>query len=132
VRSNTAVAPARRSRDGFIADINVLSMGFLEKLWKRGQKPDTVRLCPAWTEATMATKPIGFTVDIGDLQALDELVAQFGGDRDAFLHEAIRRMRHDLFAERMCDLQEDIRSDLRGRVVDRDEVAEVLRLADDA
>lgn len=77
----------------------------------------------------MATHSIGFAVAVEDLPVLDELVARFGGTRDAFLREAMRRMRHDLFVERMNDLQADIRSDLRGRVVGRNEVADVVSQA---
>jgi len=77
----------------------------------------------------MATRSIGFVVADEDLPLLDELVARFGGDRGVFLREAMRRMNHDLFAERMRDLQADVRSDLGGRVVDRGEVAQAVRQA---
>lgn len=74
----------------------------------------------------MATTSIKFAVADEDLPMLDELVARFG-DHNAFLREAMRRMRHDLFAERMRHLQADIRDDLFGRVVDRDRVTHTVR-----
>ena len=78
----------------------------------------------------MVAKSIGFAVADEDLPLLDELVARFGGgDRGVFLREAMRRMHHDLFVERMQALQANIRSDLGGRVVDRDETAQAVRQA---
>ncbi|MCL2091736.1 MAG: hypothetical protein FWH11_11175 [Micrococcales bacterium] len=76
----------------------------------------------------MATTPVEFAVADEDRPVLDELVARFGGgDHNVFLREAMRRMRHDLFAQRMRDLQADVRADLFGRVVDRDRVARTVR-----
>ncbi len=76
----------------------------------------------------MATSSITFTVADEELPMLDALVERFGGgDPDAFLREAMRRMRHDLFAERMRGVQADIRDDLFGRVVDRDRAVHAVR-----
>ncbi len=76
----------------------------------------------------MATTSITFAVAAEDLPMLDELVSRFGsGDRDAFLHEAMLRMRHDVFVARMRGLQADVRADLFGRVLDRDRVAHAVR-----
>lgn len=80
----------------------------------------------------MATTPVGFSVADDDLPLLDELVERFGGgDPNVFLRAAMRRMHHDMFADRMRQLQQDIRSDLRGRVIDRDEVARAVRQSAD-
>ena len=76
----------------------------------------------------MATTSIMFAVADDDLPVLDDLVSRFGsGDRNAFLREAMRRMRHDLFVERMRGVQANVRSDLFGRTVDRDRVAQAVR-----
>lgn len=76
----------------------------------------------------MAAKSIGFAVADEDAPLLKQLVEHYGhGNRSEFLRAAMKRMRHEMFAERMRVLQGEIREDLGGRVVSADEVAERIR-----
>ena len=55
---------------------------------------------------TVATKTIGFAVEEKDLPRLDRLTRRFaGGNRSAFLREAIRQMEVVERAERLARLQ---------------------------
>lgn len=76
----------------------------------------------------MAAKTVGFAVAEEDVAELKELVDYFGhGNRSEFLRVAMRRMRHELFAERMRGLQSEAREQLGGRVVSRDEVGQLVK-----
>lgn len=76
----------------------------------------------------MPAKSIGFAVAEEDAALLEQLVAHFGhGNRSEFLRAAMKRMRHEMFAERMRTLQADVRADLGGRVVPVEEIVEQVR-----
>jgi Arc/MetJ-type ribon-helix-helix transcriptional regulator len=73
----------------------------------------------------MSAKSIGFAVAEEDEPLLEQLVVHFGhGNRSEFLRAAMKRMRHEMFAERMRALQADVRADLGGRVVPVEEIVE--------
>ncbi|MCL2849921.1 MAG: hypothetical protein FWE61_07755 [Micrococcales bacterium] len=79
----------------------------------------------------MAAQTVGFAISDEDRPQLDALVEHFaGGNRSEFLRVAIKRMRHEMWAEKMRDIQARGRADMGGRVVTREEVrvcvAEVL------
>jgi len=76
----------------------------------------------------MSAKSIGFAVAAEDAALLEQLVVHFGqGNRSEFLRAAMKRMRHEMFAEQMRDLQTGVREDLGGRVVSAEEVTERVR-----
>jgi Arc/MetJ-type ribon-helix-helix transcriptional regulator len=76
----------------------------------------------------MGAKSVGFAVAEEDEPLLQQLVAHFGqGNRSEFLRAAMRRMRHEMFAERLRVLQAGVREDLGGRVVPAEEVVEQVR-----
>lgn len=76
----------------------------------------------------MAAKSVGFAVAEEDEPLLEQLVAHFGqGNRSEFLRAAMKRMRHEMFAERMRTLQAGVREDLGGRVVPAEEIVEQVR-----
>ena len=63
-----------------------------------------------------------------DAALLDDLVAHFGnGNRSEFLRVAMKRMRHEMFADRMRVLQAGVRDDLGGRVLSPEEVTERVK-----
>ncbi|GAA4381069.1 hypothetical protein [Agromyces bauzanensis] len=75
----------------------------------------------------MAAHTIGFAVADEDRARLDALVERFGhGNRSEFLRVAMRRMQHDLFAERVQLIQQRGRRDMGGRVLSPDEVRELV------
>jgi Arc/MetJ-type ribon-helix-helix transcriptional regulator len=76
----------------------------------------------------MTAKSIGFAVAEEDAPLLEQLVVHFGhGNRSEFLRAAMKRMRHEMFADRMLTLQAGVREDLGGRVVSAEEVTERVR-----
>lgn len=76
----------------------------------------------------MPAKSFGFAVAEEDAPLLEELVAHFGhGNRSEFLRAAMKRMRHEMFAERMRALQAGAREDLGGRVLSAEEVTERVK-----
>lgn len=76
----------------------------------------------------MAAKLIRFAVAEEDAPLLEELVVHFGhGNRSEFLRAAMKRMRHERFAERMRALQADVRVDAGGRAVSAEELTERVR-----
>lgn len=80
--------------------------------------------------ATMAAKTVGFAIADEDREQLDELVEHFGkGNRSEFLRVAMTRLRRDMVAERMQELQARARQELAGRVVARDEVTALVKQA---
>ena len=79
----------------------------------------------------MAAETVGFAIAAEDRPQLDELVNYFGdGNRSQFLRVAMKRMRHEMWAEKMRDIQARGRAEMGGRVVTREEtaarIAEVL------
>lgn len=82
----------------------------------------------------MAARSIGFAVAEEDLPLLDELVEQYGGgNRSEFLRVAMKRLRHDAWAQKMRTLQTDARKELGGRIYTPDEVQALVKqvLAED-
>ncbi|MCL2454367.1 MAG: hypothetical protein FWD18_03560 [Micrococcales bacterium] len=79
----------------------------------------------------MAARTVGFAISDEDRPRLDALVEHFGhGNRSEFLRVAMKRMRHEMWAEKMRGIQARGRTETGGRVVSREEVsariAEVL------
>ena len=79
----------------------------------------------------MPAETVGFAIAAEDRPQLDDLVEYFGhGNRSEFLRVAMRRMRHEMWAEKMRAIQARGRAEMEGRVLSRDEVsariAEVL------
>jgi Arc/MetJ-type ribon-helix-helix transcriptional regulator len=79
----------------------------------------------------VAAQTVGFAIADEDRPQLDALVEHFGhGNRSEFLRVAMKRMRHEMWAEKMRDIQARGRAETGGRVVSRQEVsariAEVL------
>jgi len=76
----------------------------------------------------MASRSIGFAVAEEDLPLLDELVEKYGGgNRSELLRVAMRRLRHDAWAEKMRTLQADARAEMGGRVYTPDEVQALVK-----
>jgi Arc/MetJ-type ribon-helix-helix transcriptional regulator len=76
----------------------------------------------------VTAKTVGFAIADEDRERLDALVEHFGkGNRSEFLRVAMRRLQRDMLAERMQALQTRARAELNGRVVERDEVAALVR-----
>jgi len=72
----------------------------------------------------MAAETVGFAIAAEDRGQLNDLVSYYGnGNRSEFLRIAMRRMRHEMWAEKMRGIQAAGRDDMNGRVVSRDEVA---------
>ena len=77
---------------------------------------------------TMAAKTVGFAIADEDREQLDALVEHYGnGNRSEFLRVAMKRLRRDMLAERVQELQARARDELGGRVVTRDEVTALVR-----
>ena len=76
----------------------------------------------------MGAKTVGFAIAEEDQDTLQALVEHFGhGNRSEFLRAAMKRMTHDMWAEKMRRLQDQAREDLAGRVVSREEVTALVR-----
>lgn len=76
----------------------------------------------------MTAKSVGFAIADEDQPRLQALVEHFGnGNRSEFLRAAMKRMTHDLWAEKMRDLQSQAREELGGRVVSREEVTALVK-----
>lgn len=76
----------------------------------------------------MRAKTVGFAIAEEDRALLDELVAEFGGgNRSEFLRVAMRRMKHDMLAQRFRDLQKDAHELAGGRILSESEVVELVR-----
>lgn len=72
----------------------------------------------------MAAVTVGFAIAESDRALLDDLVDFYAqGNRSEFLRLAIKRMERDRFAQRMQDLQAEVREQLGGKVLSQDEVA---------
>ena len=76
----------------------------------------------------MAAVTVGFAIAESDRALLDELVDFYAqGNRSEFLRLAIKRMERDRFAQRMQDLQAEVRAQLGGKVLSPQEVADLVR-----
>jgi len=76
----------------------------------------------------MAATTVGFAIAEEDRAELDELVEHFGhGNRSEFLRVAMKRLRRDKMAENLQHIQAQMRADMGGRVVSREEVNEMVK-----
>jgi len=76
----------------------------------------------------MAAVTVGFAIAESDRALLDQLVDFYAqGNRSEFLRLAIKRMERDRFAQRMQDLQAEVRAQLGGKVLSPQEVADLVR-----
>ncbi|NRG42583.1 hypothetical protein HRK28_16840 [Rathayibacter sp. VKM Ac-2835] len=76
----------------------------------------------------MRSKTVGFAIADEDQAELQVLVDHFGhGNRSEFLRVAMKRMAHDMWAEKMRGLQDRAREELAGRVVSREEVTALVK-----
>lgn len=76
----------------------------------------------------MSAKTVGFAVAEEDQAKLKVLVDHFGqGNRSEFLRVAMKRMTHEMLADKMRGLQEQARDELGGRVVSREEATALIR-----
>lgn len=76
----------------------------------------------------MTAKTVGFAIADEDQERLQALVDHYGhGNRSEFLRAAMKRMTHDMWAEKMRGLQDDVREELGGRVVSREEVTALVK-----
>ena len=76
----------------------------------------------------MPAKTVGFAISEQDRPQLDLLVEHFGhGNRSEFLRAAMKRMRHEMWSEKMRGLQAQARQDLGCRVVTREEVNALVK-----
>jgi Arc/MetJ-type ribon-helix-helix transcriptional regulator len=63
----------------------------------------------------MAARSVAFAVAEEDMPVLDQLVDQFGGgNRSEFLRQAMKRMRHEAWAEPMRNLQAKAHAEIGG------------------
>ena len=76
----------------------------------------------------MTAKTVGFAIADEDQPRLQALVDHFGnGNRSEFLRAAMKRMTHDMWAEKMQALQAQAREELGGREVSREEVTALVK-----
>ncbi len=76
----------------------------------------------------MTAKTVGFAISDQDREQLDLLVDHFGhGNRSEFLRVAMKRLRRDMWAENLQQLQADARGQLNGRVVSPEEVTALVK-----
>jgi Arc/MetJ-type ribon-helix-helix transcriptional regulator len=76
----------------------------------------------------MTAKTVGFAISDEDREQLDLLVDHFGhGNRSEFLRVAMKRLRRDMWAENLQQLQAEAREQLGGRVVSREEVTALVK-----
>ena len=76
----------------------------------------------------MTAKTVGFAIADEDQPKLQALVEHFGnGNRSEFLRAAMKRMTHDMWAEKMRDLQRQAHDELGGRIVSREEVTALVK-----
>lgn len=75
----------------------------------------------------MRAKTVGFAIADEDRELLEELVREFGaGNRSEFLRVAMRRMKHDLLAQRFRELQKDAHEKVSGRILSESEVLDLI------
>jgi Arc/MetJ-type ribon-helix-helix transcriptional regulator len=76
----------------------------------------------------MSAKTVGFAITEEDQATLQALVDHFGhGNRSEFLRAAMKRMTHDMWAEKMRGFQDQAHDELAGRVVSREEVTALVK-----
>lgn len=76
----------------------------------------------------MRAKTVGFAISDSDRSRLEALVDHYGqGNRSEFLRVAMKRLEHDMLANRLIELQKSVRAELGGRVFSEDEVLELVR-----
>jgi Arc/MetJ-type ribon-helix-helix transcriptional regulator len=77
----------------------------------------------------MGARSVAFAVAEEDMPVLDQLVEQFGGgNRSEFLRQAMKRMRHEAWAERMRDLQARTHAQIGGPL-SREQVDALIKQA---
>lgn len=75
----------------------------------------------------MAAKSVAFAVAEEDMPVLEQLVEQFGGgNRSEFLRQAMKRMRHEAWAEKMGGIQSKAHAEM-GRAATREEIEAAIR-----
>jgi Arc/MetJ-type ribon-helix-helix transcriptional regulator len=76
----------------------------------------------------MTAKTVGFAISDEDREQLDLLVDHFGhGNRSEFLRVAMKRLRRDMWAENLQQLQAEAREQMSGRVVSPEEVTALVK-----
>jgi Arc/MetJ-type ribon-helix-helix transcriptional regulator len=76
----------------------------------------------------MRAKTVGFAIADEDRELLDQLVDEFGGgNRSEFLRVAMRRMRHEMLAQRFREIQKEAHELEGGRVLTEDEVLALVK-----
>jgi Arc/MetJ-type ribon-helix-helix transcriptional regulator len=71
---------------------------------------------------------VGFAIADSDRSRLEMLVEHYGqGNRSEFLRVAMKRLEHEMLAERLVTLQSSVRAELSGKVYSEQEVAELVR-----
>lgn len=76
----------------------------------------------------MRAKTVGFAILDEDKSRLEKLVAHYAdGNRSEFLRVAMKRLEHDMLAERFKSLQQQVRTNLAGRVLSEDEIVDLVR-----
>ena len=66
----------------------------------------------------MSVETVWFAIAAEDRPQLDDLVDYFGhGNRSEFLRVAMKRMRHEMWAEKMRAIQARGRAEMEGKVV---------------
>jgi Arc/MetJ-type ribon-helix-helix transcriptional regulator len=76
----------------------------------------------------MSAKTVGFAIADEDRDELESLVEYFAdGNRSEFLRVAMKRMRHEMWAAKMADLQSRGRADTGGKVYTPQEVVAMCR-----
>ena len=78
----------------------------------------------------MAAKTVGFAIADEDRNALDELLAFYGGgNRSEFLRVVIKKMRRERWQQRLVGLQQDFRKELNGKVYSEQEILDLCKVA---
>jgi Arc/MetJ-type ribon-helix-helix transcriptional regulator len=76
----------------------------------------------------MRAKTVGFAIADSDRSRLEILVEHYGqGNRSEFLRVAMKRLEHEMLAERLVALQSSVRAELGGKVYSEQEAAELVR-----
>ena len=76
----------------------------------------------------MRAKTVGFAILDTDRDRLETLVEHYGnGNRSEFLRVAMKRLEHEMVAERLVSLQSAVRAELAGKVYSEDEIVNLVR-----
>jgi Arc/MetJ-type ribon-helix-helix transcriptional regulator len=76
----------------------------------------------------MRAKTVGFAISDSDRSRLEVLVEHYGqGNRSEFLRVAMKRLEHDMLANRLIEIQRSVRAELGGRVFTEEEVVDLVR-----